>query len=200
MNAPVEHVIRAPDGFQVVVAGSSIRSDHVISTIPLNSTAEICGVDPSPALRSITLLTLYVSFVGDLGFTSGILCNFSETGTWKRLSVHSRAYGQVNGHDYLSVEVPVTSSSAQALSEFNSFMSHVRGLGLFKGEAFLVGHDETPGAYPVYALGASQEARTLIEKIEQFGVHVIGRQGRFDYLPTTTAATNDARRLALDLS
>jgi protoporphyrinogen oxidase len=196
LNAPIERLITGSKSVEVVLAGESIRADHVISTVPLNVTAKLCGLAPSTALKSVTLLTLYVSFIGNLGFSSGILCNFSDSGTWKRLSVHSRAYGLVDGHEYISVEVPITSNSSDAQSEFNGFMSHVRGLGLFAGEAGLVGHDKTPGAYPVYALGASQEARILIDKIERLGVCLIGRQGRFDYLPTTTAATNEARRLA----
>ncbi len=176
--------------------GDTLTADRVVSTLPLNLTAGLCGVAPSPTLQSVTLLTLYVSFKGELGFTSGILCNFSNDGAWKRLTVHSRVYGQVDGYDYLGVEVPLTSGDADAQAAFEDFAVHMRRSRLLDGDALLVGHDVTPGAYPIYRRGASDESRRLIEEIEARGVDLIGRQGRFDYLPTSSAAAKEARHFA----
>lgn len=199
-DVPIETL--GHDGGKATVSsgGVTMTADRVISTLPLNLTATLSGIVPSETLRSVTLLTLYVTFLGDMGFDSGILCNFSREAQWKRLTVHSRAYGMVEGRDYFSVEVPVTSRHCDAQEAFADFVSHMQGVGLLKGDIRLVGHDETLGAYPIYALGASEQSRRLIAEIEAAGVDLIGRQGRFDYLPTSSAAVKDAKRLSMAIA
>ncbi len=192
---PVDAIGREGRRMTLTSNGNVMKADHIISTMPLNVTAALCGIPKSSMIRSLTLLTLYVTFVGRMGFDCAILYNFSAVGAWKRLSVHSRAYGMVNGREYFSVEVPLTGNETDAERSFADFLAHVRSMDLFDGDAELIGFDVTVDAYPVYVKGASDASAELIALVEDAGVDLIGRQGRFDYLPTTTVATQDATRL-----
>lgn len=185
-------------GFLVTTSAGVFAASRVISSLPLTVTAEACGIDAGDQIRSLPLLSLFVAFTGDLGFKSEVLYNFSDSGSWKRLTVHSRIYGQTaDGRDYLSVEAPLALGPSDADREFTAFLAFMRDHGLMAGEAELVGHELTEFAYPTYAHGSIDASEALIDKIEQTGVEMLGRQGRFDYIPTASKATQlVAERLA----
>ena len=44
--------------------------------------------------------------------------------------------------------------------------------------------DVSPGVYPAYTLGSDALLERALARIESFGLETVGRQGRFDYLPT----------------
>ena len=176
-------------GFLVTTSRGVFAASRIISSLPLTMTAEACGVEPGDQIRSLPLLSLFVVFDGDLGFKSQVLYNFSDIGSWKRLTVHSMIYGQADGRDYLSVEVPLALGPSDADHEFAAFLAFMHDHGLLAGEAELVGHELTDFAYPTYARGSIDASEALIDQIEQTGVEMLGRQGRFDYIPTASKAT-----------
>jgi hypothetical protein len=153
----------------------------------LKTTAQALGIATNDDVRSLSLLTLYVAYEGDPGFDAEVLYNFSDEGSWKRLTVHSRIYGEAGGRHYLSVEAPLAAGPAEA--EFAAFLAFMRQRGLMTGPAELVGHDVTGRAYPIYARGSMAASEALMARVEATGVELLGRQGRFDYIPTATRAT-----------
>lgn len=173
-------------GYVVACDGADIVCERVISTIPVNQALQLIGAEPEAALRSSDLLTLYVSFDGERSFEAPVLYNFDMKGSWKRLTLHSAAYGLGDGREYFSVEVPSASAdAAHGEAEFAAFRAHVASSGVFRGDLRLEGCDVTHGAYPTFALGSSAARQRALARLEAFGLIACGRQGRFDYLPTT---------------
>lgn len=189
LGASLTKIERVAGGFEVSIKGGVVKAARVISSLPLTLTAQACGLTPPPIIQSLPLLSLYVAYEGDLGFPSEVLYNFSPTGSWKRLTVHSRVYGKVDGREYLSVEAPLARGPSAPADEFAAFLAFMREHGLMTGKATLVGHDRTDFAYPTYAHGSMAASEALIDAVEATGVEMLGRQGRFDYIPTSSRAT-----------
>lgn len=189
LGVELESIEPVGDGFRVLTSEGFVQAARVISSLPLTITAEACAIAAPTIIQSLPLLTLYVAHTGELGFESEVLYNFSDVGSWKRLTVHSRVYGKVEGREYLSVEVPLGLGPRAAEDEFAAFVEFMQGHGLMRGESILVGHELTDFAYPTYAHGSMDASEALIEEVEKTGVEMLGRQGRFDYIPTASRAT-----------
>lgn len=197
LDSRLEKIETLEEGFRVTTSQGAFAASRVISSLPLTATAQACGMEASGEIRSLPLLSLFVAFAGDLGFNSEVLYNFSDVGSWKRLTAHSRIYGQAEGREYFSVEVPLALGPSDPGQEFAAFLAFMTDHGLMRGEAELVGHELTDFAYPTYARGSIDASEALIDRIEQTGVEMLGRQGRFDYIPTASKATElVAERLA----
>lgn len=189
LNCGIQSIAPTATGFRVKTSRGVVSASRVISSIPLKITAQAVGITAGEGVESLPLLTLYVACEGDLGFEAEVLYNFSDEGSWKRLTVHSRVYGEVDGRHYLSVEAPLAAGSSEAGAEFTAFLAFMRRHGLMRGPAELVGHDVTGYAYPIYARGSMDASEALMDRIEATGVELLGRQGRFDYIPTAKRAT-----------
>jgi protoporphyrinogen oxidase len=188
-NCAIENIEAVARGFQVATSQGVVSASRVISSIPLKITAQAVGIAADEGLESLPLLTLYVACEGDPGFEAEVLYNFSDEGSWKRLTVHSRIYGKVDGRHYFSVEVPLAKGPSEARAEFTAFLAFMRRRGLLRESAELLGHDVTGYAYPIYAQGSMDASEALMDRIEATGVEMLGRQGRFDYIPTAARAT-----------
>jgi hypothetical protein len=189
LNCGIEAIAATATGFRVTTSQGVVAASRVISSIPLKITAQVIGITTGSGLESLPLLTLYVACEGDLGFEAEVLYNFTEEGSWKRLTVHSRIYGKVDGRHYLSVEAPLATGASEPGAEFTAFLAFMRRRGLLRGPAELVGHDVTGHAYPIYARGSIEASEAIMKQVEATGVEMLGRQGRFDYIPTATRAT-----------
>lgn len=178
--------IRKRDGrFEVETDCGVFSADRIVSTLPINIALELIGACPEYRLLSTSLLTLFVSFSGARGFAAPVLYNFDAAGSWKRLTMHSDAYGRVGGREYFSLEFPFTASDiAKPEAAFEQFRQHVQPRGVFVGDLALEGSELTRNAYPVYVLGSNEALCRAMHAIEDFGIETVGRQGRFDYLPT----------------
>ena len=188
LDAPLESICKTGNRFELVSRDGIFSSAQIVSTVPIELLMELIEGTGSPRLPSSPLLTLCVSFAGSRGFDGGILFNFHASGRWKRLTMHSDFYGVRQDREYFSVEVPV--SAAHPLSDaeaFADFGKSVRALGLFKGDLRLEESVLTPLAYPRYEIGYEEPLANMLAKIDEFGIITVGRQGRFDYLPTSGA-------------
>ena len=177
-------VAASKEGFILQTARRRIRAKRLISTIPLDQAAALFGVTNASPLPYGGLATLYFSFEGDRGFSAPILYNFAKGGNWKRLTVHSDYYGDRNGREYFSLEVPLRMAPSNYKELAASFRRDTASVGLFKGDLRLEGGDFLSTAYPIYLPGASERAAGLIGSLKALGVESGGRQGRFEYLPT----------------
>jgi protoporphyrinogen oxidase len=183
-------VTRKGTAFNIVTEHQDLVCQQIVSTIPVDRMYKLCGLgDPKP-LPFSKLVSLFFSFVGDRGFQSNILYNFSEHGDWKRLTMFSDFFGLAEGQAYFGVEVtspedePTQAEHAAAL-----FQADVKAKGLFKGTLTFVGSHVLGKAYPIYTHGASERADQMISALRRFGVNSMGRQGGFDYLPTARQVT-----------
>ncbi len=185
----------AGSGFQIELEdGTGLACRQIVSTIPLSRTLPLCGLPTPDQLRAASLLTLFISTSGDRGFAANVLFNFSEEGQWKRLTMHSDFYGKVHGREYFSVECIMNGTGDAPAARFGEFKMLVRKAGLFPGDLRLEGHRITDNAYPVYRQGATAAAEAAIAQLRRIGILSFGRQGGFDYQPTSVISTIEAKR------
>jgi protoporphyrinogen oxidase len=188
----IESVTRIDGVFHIRTNHRSIQARRIISTIPIQHAAPLFGalteIEP---LQNVDLVSLYFSFEGKRGFRDQILQNFADRGRWKRLTMHSDFYGTAQGREYFSVEVPAGDVSIDEIEA--DFRDSIASVGLFQGDLKLEGHDVTRFAYPVYRRGATATVARLVAELKALGVESLGRQGRFDYLPTGALTAKLAR-------
>lgn len=197
LGRPLNEIRRTADGFTVHAANETWSADHVVSSLPLDETRRLLGLPPGGG-PGISLRSLMYSFSGDRGFSAPILYNFAREGIWKRLTMHSDNYGRVGSREYFSVEAPLIGSAKGTESIAADFQSHVRKVGLFRGDLRREGEHNLDHAYPRYVLGAMEAAESAMQDVERCGVALAGRQGRFDYIGSE-AATTKAMELAAGL-
>lgn len=183
---------RVPGGFMLELGDRRIRTSRLVSTIPLDRAAAICGLPSSTPLPSVTLVTLFFSFAGRRGFAESILYNFSHEGSWKRLTVYSDFYGAVGGREYFAVEVVEHAGDRPHEGAEADFRAHTAANALFDGDLRLEGHHLLEHAYPVFTDGAGARAASLVRALREFGVESFGRQGGFQYQPTARVSTHEA--------
>lgn len=177
--------IESRDGqFHLSSAANTYAAKRVISTIPVAHALQMCGLPADEKLQSVELISLFFSFDGERGFPQPVLFNFAYDGAWKRLTMHSDFYGRINGREYFNVEVVLRSLNGSIDAAASDFFRHVAANGLFKGDLRLEGGRVTANAYPLYAIGAVEQADLAIRTLKAFGVESFGRQGGFDYQPT----------------
>jgi protoporphyrinogen oxidase len=188
------------EGFTLVFeSGERLSTKRLIATIPLTRTLNLCG-RPAPAkIKATALMTLFISFSGSRGFKQNVLYNFSQNGRWKRLTMHSDFYGEVEGRSYFSLECVLQSAADSADAFFEDFVKTVHQSQLFIGDLKLEGHRLTESAYPVYTMGATKAATAAIKELADLGIESFGRQGGFDYQPIAAVSTKTAEK-ALGLS
>ncbi len=193
LSARLEGIEHAGQGLRVRFGDNTVNARRVISTIPLERAAALCGINSGgPDLETITLLSLYFSFSGERGFRESVLYNFSHEGAWKRLTVYSDFYGPANDREYFAVEVIADHIGHSAADAEADFREHVRKNGLFDGDLKLEGSQILANAYPIYRNGAAARAAALVDSLRKFGVESFGRQGAFNYQPTARVSTHEA--------
>ncbi|QGY04190.1 NAD(P)-binding protein [Methylobacterium mesophilicum SR1.6/6] len=185
----VDRICKINNGFLLKLGDREVIARRIISTIPINLALAACGMEPDPGLSSVSLISLYFSFCGERGFDCSILYNFSNDGSWKRLTVYSDFYGRVNGREYFGVEVIAShAGNSISLAEQN-FRDHVSHNKLFAGNLQFEGGQFVHCAYPVYTDNAQEKAEAAGRRLRSFGVESFGRQGGFDYQPTARVST-----------
>lgn len=182
----------AGGGFTLESDGGRFAAPRVISTIPIPRAQALAGLPPAQDLKSVTLMSLFFSFAGRRGFATSVLYNFSPTGAWKRLTMHSDFYGPREEREYFTVEVNAEHVGGDLRAAEADFRAHAAANGLFQGDLELEGSHALANAYPVYAHGAAERVAEATAMLHAFGIVTLGRQGRFEYQPTARVSTLDA--------
>lgn len=186
LNSAVRSIVKRGDGFVVTTSNGAVFTRQLVSTLPLETLLRLIGHEAKGRLSSGSLLTLCVSFAGHRGFDASVLYNFHASGRWKRLTMHSDFYGMRQGREYFSVEIPVSENHPLSGEDaFADFADSARAHGLFAGGLELEETVFTPFAYPRYELGYEAALAEALAVVDDFGIVTAGRQGRFDYLPTS---------------
>lgn len=192
LAAEMKSIDKHGDRLRLTTKNRSISTRRIVSTIPIERAVALCGIEPGPRLETITLIGLFFSFEGDRGFRQPIIYNFSHDGAWKRLTMYSDFYGLTEGRQYFGAEIVVGVSGLSIEQAEADFRAHVGANGLFKGELRLEGSLVLDHAYPIYRRGSLQHAAEAIDKLHNFGIQSIGRQGAFTYQPTARSSTVEA--------
>lgn len=178
-----------------------VRTDHgtrlasaIVSTIPLDRLHRALFSRPS-GLESLDMTTLYVSaewLHPDIG---NVLFNFHADGAWKRATIYSRIYPDpAIPREFFSVETtlpPDTQHDPQRA--FAAFCIHVESLKLARGLK-LEGHELLEDCYPLLSVGTRKTLDSVLARIGKTGVITAGRQGSFEYLPTSSGVIAQVAR------
>lgn len=185
LNQKIDGITKQFGQFEISAGGCIIRTANLINTIPIKSISRFFDVAPSRDLECVDLATLFVSFNGNRSFKGSILYNWGRFGRWKRLTMHSDYYGRRNEREYASVEVPLFRCKDPNFEElFADFVGSAETYEIFLGDLRLEGHKLVESAYPAYTLGTSSKVTQAVKQLDALGIQSVGRQGRFDYLPT----------------
>ncbi len=177
------------DVFLLETGSRRVAASRVVSTIPIERTQKLCGMPVEERLPTVTLISLFFSFSGNRGFNHSILYNFSQSGSWKRLTVYSDFYGKSGDREFFAVEVNADQAFNSVETAEQDFRRHVLRNGLFTGDLKLEGSHIVSNAYPVYTDGADEQAANAIAALRAIGIESFGRQGGFDYQPTARHST-----------
>lgn len=187
LGAEIRRIRKIGDLFEVETASRSFRGCAVVNAMPLAACHKaVFGTESG--LQSLDLMTLFVSAKRLPAAMGNVVQNFHPQGRWNRATIYSRIYpGLGAGREFLSVEVTLPPDTPpDPAAAYDDFARHVCGLGLEIEGLRLEGHDLVPQAYPFTPLGQAQAAAPVLEALEAFGIVSVGRQGRFEYLPTAT--------------
>lgn len=185
-EADLQRLTKDGMGYEVVTSAGAFRAATVVSALPLEVLHQAMFATPS-GLPSLNLLTLFVS-AQDLDEATGtVLFNFHKKGRWKRLTVYSRIYPErFEGRHFFSVEVTFRDpAGSDPEAAFADFSTHFQDLNLASGLR-LEGHEIIEGAYPFYAHGFEEKRKEILARVAQSGIVLVGRQGRYEYLPTAS--------------
>lgn len=185
-DTALERIERRGAGFAVVTPGETFEADGVISTVPLETVHRAVFGTPL-GLRSLDLMTLFVS-AGRLEAEAGnVLFNFHAEGRWKRITVYSRIYPErMRDREFFSVEITLPPDQPpDPEAAFADLSGHLDRLGI-AGDLALEGHTLVPAAYPLYVPGHGAVLAARLAALRDFGIVTVGRQGRFEYLPTSS--------------
>ncbi|MAC82092.1 MAG: hypothetical protein CML66_29030 [Rhodobacteraceae bacterium] len=193
MNAPFEEMERQDGIFKVMTPIGPVSAPNVVSAIPLETLHHaVFGCEAE--LESLDLLTLFISVSNIPGFDGNVLFNFHERGCWKRATIYSRIYGQVDGREYFAVEVTQRKHARQEPTVvFEEFRRDVADLSLFADDLEMLGWDVIEDAYPLYHKGCRQTLDQAVKRVMDFGIVPVGRQGRFAYLPVSAGVVAKTR-------
>ncbi|MGY1774378.1 NAD(P)-binding protein [Geodermatophilus sp. SYSU D00804] len=196
LGAELHRVRKVGNDYEVEAERGRVRTRRIVSTIPIERTLELCGLEPpGRPLPTVTLVSLFFSIRGDRGFGPPILYNFSREGAWKRVTVHSDFYGEHEGREFFTAEVMGRETGDAVDVAERDFREHCRANGLFRGDLRLEGSHVLENAYPIYTQGSGQRARDAIRALRDFGLESLGRQGGFQYQPTARASTVEAENV-----
>ncbi|SDG96820.1 protoporphyrinogen/coproporphyrinogen oxidase [Alloyangia pacifica] len=187
MSQKVTGISGTPGNFTVTTNGGIYLADTVISAIPLPTIYELLFGEDS-GLLALDMLTLFVSGVDIPKEAGNVLFNFHAEGRWKRATLYSRIYPEreTGGREYFSAEVTLPPGKAADPEEaFADLCRHMTELGLIR-DAKLEGHELVRNAYPFYPPGTVGKLEKALARVSECGIISVGRQGRFEYLPTSS--------------
>jgi protoporphyrinogen oxidase len=180
--------------YEVMAGGDTYLARGVISTIPVDIALKISDIKTNEELKSSRMITLCCSFQGDRRPSAIVLYNFDHIGSWKRLTFHSDSYGPVRDAQYMSVECICSEGLSDAERLFADFVNHAKYRNLFDGEVRLEHIFLTDYAYPVYSNESSVRRIEALSALSNFGIHSVGRQGGFEYIPHSTLIIDAIQR------
>jgi len=189
----VEAIDRLGGQFTVRTATGEYSAEAVVSTIPLDALHRILFGVPS-GLVSLDMTTLFVSAERLDPRLGVVLFNFHADGLWKRATIYSRLYPEApTTREFFAVEVTIPEGgSHEPEKAFADFAAHFTRLGL-ADDLRLEGNVHLKDTYPLYAPGSLAAVEKALERVAETGVLAAGRQGRFEYLPTSSLVIRRVR-------
>ncbi|MED5547480.1 MAG: FAD-dependent oxidoreductase [Pseudomonadota bacterium] len=172
--------------YRIETDHGSLDATAVVSALPLDTLHRALFGAPS-GLTSLGMTTLFVSAAQLSSETGNVLFNFDTRGRWKRATIYSRIYPEPQmPREFFAVECTLPPGGEHAPKDvFADFRDHLSAIGLAR-DLRLEGHEHVPDCYPLYRPETEGVLRDTLARIEGQGIVLAGRQGRFEYLPTSS--------------
>lgn len=190
--------------YHLTTTSGACIADTVVSTIPLD-TLHQSMFGTASGLVSLDMTTLFVSAAKLDERAGNVLFNFHPDGWWKRATIYSRIYPEAAPEatpdvtprrEYFAVETTIAPGREHdPLATFENFREHMTRLGL-ASDIVLEGQVKVESCYPLYTPGSGKHLARVLERIAATGIVLVGRQGRFEYLPTSSGVI---KRVAQEL-
>ena len=169
--------------------------DSLISSIPLGILCKLCEIPLNIQLSYRPMYSLFYKSEYEIFKDCDVLYNFTEDGLWKRITFHSSYYGSKNNKHYFVVEsmpnqIHLEGSNGINLldKDLKQTFSHTQWSDIVS-KAELIDARLTPNAYPIYAKDfKSDEIENLKQYFSSKSIHLVGRQGEFDYISSSDVA------------
>ena len=187
MNAPLQRISREGPLLRIETdRGETLHCRTAVCAMPLDAVHRALFHNGS-GLVSLDMTTLFVSARSLDPGLGNVLFNFDTRGRWKRATIYSRIYPDpAIEREYLAVECTIPPDGAHdPQAVFDDFRKHLQELR-FAEDLRLEGSDLVKDCYPLYRPGTDDTLQTVLDKITGFGIIPVGRQGRFEYLPTSS--------------
>ena len=186
LGETVTHLQKTGAVYELRTDNARWTAASVISTIPLDALHRAMFGEPS-GLQAIDMTTLFVSAATLDEGTGNVLFNFHQHGEWKRATIYSRLYPDAAiSREFMAVEVTLPGGAAPNPQDaFVDFEKHLLDLGL-ASDLRLEGSTFQPSCYPLYTLDSDAVRARVLQRVAALGIITAGRQGRFEYLPTST--------------
>ena len=181
--------------FVMLTGNDVIQATNIINTMPVQHIYKHLNSGVDAGLECVTLATIFISFAERNKFDAPILYNWGPLGRWKRLTVHSDYYGLRDGMQYASVEMPIFRAPNIDINNlFADFVSSSKAYRILGERINLEGFELVENAYPAHIAGAGDKKRKAMSRLNSLGFQSVGRQGRFDYLPTGQQVVNQVKK------
>lgn len=186
-DTKIERIEKDGDVFLIHTSDGLERYDAVVSTIPMQECCKLCGIEPFHSPRTKTLLSMY--FTGTVLPPGNTFFNFTFEGRWKRMTVFSRYYANESEKDWFTVEVTTDDASEETMKRSaDEYMNHARKHKLIDADVEMVGHSISEDAYPVFSREVKAQVDEDRNKLNEFGINLLGRQGNFEYVISNVVA------------
>ncbi len=180
LGSELKSIRRQGSGF-VVEGNHTGFYDKIVSTIPISDMLALIGLKPETNIESRGLISLF--YRGEISPQSSILFNFSFEGAWKRVTVFSRFYGPAeNGDDYFTVEITSDDFTLENIERLRlEFEKESLRHNICEKAPRFLNYYLTRHAYPVFRRGGTPGVEREKQRIVDFGIELLGRQGNFEY-------------------
>lgn len=180
LDCQLKSVKRQGEQFLVESDGTKIY-DRVVSTIPIPTMLELIGDKPDNNVETRDLISLF--YRGKIHKDASILCNFSYEASWKRITVFSRFYGPAeNGDDYFTVEITSDDLSVENIKRLRKeFEDNAIKFNICPQPPRFLDSYLSLNAYPVFRRGKLPGVEREKQRLVDFGIDLLGRQGNFEY-------------------
>ncbi len=188
LNAKISKIEKIDNQFIIHYNGDKKkRYDRIVSTIPIPVIMRLANLPIDFHPKTVNLFSIF--FTGNIKIDSDVIYNYTNEADWKRLIVLSKYYGKKNNMDYFTAEITTKKSNPEDLAQLvENFKSHIKKLNICTGEINLIGQHLTKNAYPVFLKGMNAKIQKERNKIFDFGIDIVGRQGNFQYLSSDSSS------------
>ncbi len=177
----IKNIAKVKENWKIELEDKPFFCEKLISTIPIQDLCVLLKLPIKNKINSSMLLSTF--FCGPIPRKFHVLYNFTRKGCWKRITNFGFTYAPNEEFTWITAETVIHSLNGLQNS-IEQICEDVKSL--FPNLKFM-DYEITDDAYPTYEKGSLESLNKAIKEIEDKGIILGGRQGRYDYVSATEA-------------